>query len=165
MAGVSTLLAVGGSIAGTLVQRQGTLAQAKAQEMQHRFQEAQYKRQATEARAVASQKAAQRDRDMRLAISDQLAAAAATGGASDPSVLRLFGDMEAQGQKNVQTELATGENQAQTYDYAARAQDFSARNAKQAGKIAAGTDLLSGATSLFSRFGRRQPMTTSYMYG
>lgn len=162
MADVGTILAVAGTALGAV----GALQQGKAQATAHKFQQAQYERQAQEARSIATQRAAERRRQQRLLESNQLARAASVGGAADPSVESIIAQTAATGERNVQTELALGENRAQGYDLAAEAEVSSAKSAKSAGVIEAFSTLVSGGSSLFSTFGERdRPAMSSYFYG
>jgi len=162
MAGIGTIM----TIASTAMGAVGTLAEMSSKAAQHKIQQQQLERQATEARAIGTQKAAERKREANLLFSNQIARAAASGGASDPSVVKLFGDTAAEGERNVQTELALAENTAQNYDYAAQAEAYSAKSAKTAGLVGFASSILGGGSSLYTKFGQRSTtQQSSYMYG
>lgn len=171
MAGVGTIL----TVASTAMAAASTLAESGAQQNKHEFQKLQYEKQAQEVRAIGSQKIAARKREMDLLTSNQMARAAASGGASDASVENMFGNTAADGAMNMATEYANAENKAQTYDYAAKAEALSAKSAKKAGTLklvtsalSGATSVLSGATSLYGKFGAKSSMNTqrsNHLYG
>jgi len=143
----------------------GTLAQMGAQQAQSKFQQQQLEKQEQEARAIGTQRARERRREANLAQSAQIARAASVGGAGDPSVTSIVAETEATGARNIATELAMGENRAQNFALAAEAEKAQAKSAKLAGFIGVGTDILSGATSLFDRFNKPQQPSTGFLYG
>lgn len=163
MASIGTILSVAGTALGVV----GQIQQSKATAAQHKFQKAQYERQAQEARSVATRRAAERRRQQRLLESKQLARAASVGGAGDPSVESIIAQTAATGERNVQTELALGENRAQGFDLAAESEASSAKNARTAGLIGAFSTIVEGGSSLFSTYGsKKRPATSpSYFYG
>lgn len=161
MAGIGMITSIAGTALGAL----GTLAQMGAAQAQSEFQQAQLKKQEQEARAIGTQRARERRREQRLAESAQIARAASVGGAGDPSVTTILAETAATGERNVQTEIALGENRAQNFALARAAEKASAKSARIAGLIGVGTDLLSSASSLAGRFGKPRQPTTGFLYG
>lgn len=163
MAALGTIL----TIASTAVSAVGTLASGAAAKATAEFEAKQREQQADEARAVSQRAALERRREARLLQSQQLARAAAVGGASDPSVIDIFADTAERGELAFQTEIYKGETQARGLETAADVARFEGRQAQRAALIGAGTDILSGATTLYTQFGqrRRQAALDRIAYG
>lgn len=134
-----------GSILGGVSAKQQADAQAAA-----------LQRQADAERAQGSQEAAQKYADQKTLMGNEIAAAAASGGgASDPTILDIYGDTAAKGYQQRQTIVANSEN-------VARGDEESAANAKASGKSAliggfidAGSSLLSGASKAYTNYGSK----------
>lgn len=118
-----------------------------------KFEAAQLERQANERKAVSQRQAMEYDRQGRLQMSRALAVAAASGGgASDPTVMDVMGDIAGETNYLKMTALYEGEEQAKTLGMAAGLRRQEGDLAKEAGKIGAASSILSGATSMYSRF-------------
>lgn len=171
MSGLETIALIAG-LAGTAVSAAGTLAAGAAAQESAEFEAKQREQQAKEARAIAQREGLERRREQRLIMSQQLARAAATGGASDPSVLDVFADTAEQGELNVQTEIYKGESRAKGLETAAEVRRFEGRQARQASFIEAGAGLLGGISTLYTRFGSsprdkispQQPRDSGFYY-
>ena len=146
-----------GSIAGGIAASNASEAQAKAAE-----------RQASEERAASQREAVQRSKEARLVMSRQQAVAGASGaGATDPTVLKLMGDVAGQGYNNSQAALYEGESRGRALEDQAAISRMQGRQARLAGFIGAGTSILSGFSGFSNSgsFKRRIPSTTQkYLY-
>ena len=140
---IGTGLSAVGSIAAGNAQNEALQAQAAAEE-----------RKGNEARAATQREAIQRAKEARLALSRQQAVASASGaGATDPTVLKLMGDVGKQGQYNVASTLYEGEAiQAGMQDQAAISR-MRGRQARLAGFIGAGTTMLNGLSGFADTWG------------
>lgn len=145
---IGALLALGGTALGTVGAIQQSQTQSAAMEADARAQE----RAANEQRAAATREAAARAREARALLSRQQAVAAKSGGgATDPTVLKLMGDVAAEGA--YQTAAANYEGEARAaglLDQAAISR-MQSRQARMAGYINAGSTLLSGLSD-WSKF-------------
>lgn len=179
----STIIGTVGQISAGNAQADAAQAAANAQAASYRYQaklsqrEAQQMEQkAGQERAVSQRAAMEERRAGRLLRSRSGAIAAASGaGALDPTVVNLLGDISAEEETQALTALYTGEERArgleygakltraggQGYRYAAqRAQDvggLEARAYRTRGLYGAGTTLLEGASSLFSKYAEAYP--------
>lgn len=174
MSGIETIIAIGSAVsglAGTALSAAGSIAAGQSEQARAEFEAKQREQQAQQARAVSQREALERRREQQLLQSRQLAAAAAAGGASDPSVIDIFADTAAQGELNVQREIATGEERARGLELGADVARFEGRRAQQAATISAGSQILGGVSNLYTRFGEdlfkknRQPTQIGYYYG
>lgn len=172
MAGLGTIALITG-VLGTAVSAAGTLAGGQQASAAAEFEAKQREQQAMEARAISGREALERRKEQRLLASQVQAQAAKTGGGSDPSILTIFQDIAETGELNVQTELYKGEQRARGFEAAADVARFEGRRAKTASYIGAGSGLLSGASTLYTRHGlaSRQSVlpkpasTEQYTYG
>lgn len=101
-------------------------------------------------------------------MSRQQAVASASGaGATDPTVLKLMGDVAGQGYNNSQAALYEGESRGRALEDQAAISRMQGRQARLAGFIGAGTSILSGFSGFSNAggFKRRIPSTTpKYRY-
>lgn len=142
MAG-STLLSAGGTIAG-----------ANAQAGQLRSEATQLDAMAGTDRASSQRTAAEQKRQARIIQSRALAVAAASGGgASDPTVINILSRLEGEGEYRSLVALYEGEESARSKEAQAIARRKEAKNVKRAGYISAASTVLSGASTMYSRFG------------
>ena len=159
-------LMVGGTILQAVGQRNAGIAAKQEADAQAQFQEnvadsqsKQLKQKAGQERAVAQQRAIAKRKESTLAQSRATAVAAASGGgAFDPTVVGILGDLEAEGDYNVLAALYEGDTVAQDLEYDADLKVMSAgysgellrtagKNEKKAGQLAAFSTILSGAGS------------------
>ncbi len=110
---------------------------------------AELKRRADARRAVGTREAAEEARNAKLAYSRALAVAAASGaGVDDPTVVKLFADLQAEGDYRVLSRLYTAEEEAQGEDFASEVALREGRARKKLSRYAmAGT-----AATFFDRF-------------
>ncbi len=159
MAGIAAMgLAIGavGGIIGGIQAKQAADAEAVQMESM-----------ATEARAVGQYNALEKRREQELVESAALAQAASQGGASDPSVLDIFGDIAEQGERNFAMETFKGETQARGLEFGAEMKKFEGKQALIAGFTGAGGTLASGGSNLYQQFGQigSQATSSGYAYG
>lgn len=137
----STVLSVGSTVMGYFSQRNAGIA-AK-QEADYRA--AQLDQRAGQERATAQRQAMIERRRGALAKSRaQALAAAGGGGALDPSVADIMGDLEGESELNALNALYVGEERARDDESAAVLERYSGQQKKKAGYLAARTTALSG---------------------
>ena len=101
-------------------------------------------------RAVSHREAAEERRDAEFAYSRALAVAAASGaGVSDPTVVKIFADLQAEGDYRVLSRLFVGEDEAQGIEYSAEAARREGKARKRAHRLTA----LSTAIDFASAYG------------
>lgn len=89
-------------------------------------------------RAVGHREAAEEQRNAELAYSRALAVAAASGGGvSDPGVVKLFADLQAEGDFRVLSRLFVAEDEAQGIEYRSEVAKREGRARRRAGQYAA----------------------------
>lgn len=148
-----------GSILSANAAKQDAASQAAALETQAK----QSDRAAMEQRAQASQEAAQKYTDQRELLSDQQAIAAASGGgASDPTILDLAGDLAGYGYQQRGIIRANGETQARGLEDDGRARRREAKSALRAGQTNARASILSGVTSAAKNYGDFMQKSSGY---
>ena len=157
------IAAIAATVASTAVAAQTARNQGKSAQ-------AQLDAEAKEIESQAQRAALERRKEGALLESRQRAVAAAQGGASDPSIIRLFGETAAETEKAAATELTAGRAGAQGARYRGQV-------ARAQGSASATGSLLSGAGSLasskavksaFDRFGGSggdSSNQNSYRYG
>lgn len=139
----------------------GTLASARAQEQAGaaQQQEANYvaqeqRTQAQQQQAASQRVAQQQDMQTQLVQSKVMAGAAASGAtATDPSVVTNAATIAGQGRLKTLTDLYQGDSQAYALNNQANLQTYQGTLDRQAGQTQATGTLVSGASSLFSRYG------------
>lgn len=156
------------STVGTIVSANDAASAARAEGKQAQkvgdWQAAQLRQQAGQERAASQRQAEEERRAGRLAVSTARARAAASGGgAQDPTVLKIYGDLAAEGETNALTALWEGEEAAKglemqaagaQYEGAAanEASKFTSRAYRRAGYISAAGNLLSGGADFYSKY-------------
>lgn len=137
------------SAAGTIVSTLGAISSGNAQQKAANYQAAQMDQQAGQERASAQRQAFEQRRKATLAGSRVTALAGASGaGVADPSVVDIMGDIQTQGEYNALSAMYTGEERARGYQMGADAKRFEGAEAKKAGYISAGGNLLSGVGNI-----------------
>lgn len=145
MTGLETVL----GIAGTIVSAVGSIAAGQAQADAANAQAAAQERRAGEERAAAQRQAAAKAKEARLVMSRQQALAAASGGgAGDPTVMNLMGQVAATGDFNARSALYEGEARGRGLEDQAAIERMQAKQAKLAGFINAGSTILGGLSSV-----------------
>lgn len=106
-------------------------------------------------RADAEMQAAQVQRENVLRLGAIRAAQGASGGAAgEGSVLDVLGDVAAQGELERQFVLYQGEQRARGFTNTAQLDRYSGQQARSAGYLRAGTELLSGGARAYSSYTR-----------
>lgn len=159
MAGLETIGLIGTALsaAGAIVGGISASNQAKAQAVLAEMQ-------AKEQRAAAHREVIRRGKEAQLIQSRQQAIAASTGGgAKDPTVLDLMGDVEAEGSYQKATAMYEGESRARGLEAQASMARMQARQALFSGFIGAGTSILSGFSG-FEQY-RTPPASSGSLWG
>lgn len=149
-------------LAGGLASGAGTLGSASAQRQAGAAQQqalnykaAQEDQQATQAIAASQQQMFDQQRKTALTRSTLVARAAADGGsASDATVTSLDQDIAGRGELLALQNLWQGQDKATGLQAQANADRYSGIMAKQGADMSANGTLLSGAGSMFDRFGK-----------
>lgn len=109
---------------------------------------------ANNALGVASENAFQQTQATKYALSNaQAAAAAGGGGATDPTVNTVMNTIAGQGKYRSMIDMYNGQSKAQADRSAGTAAMFGGQQAARAGNMKAGSDLFSGGSSLFDKYG------------
>lgn len=142
------------SAVGTGISVLGTIQAGREAKAQAEYQAKVQEQQADEAYASAQRDATEKYRKGRIMLGDQRAAIAGSGGdLTDPSVLDIMGDTEAEIDLAARTDIYKGEQQARGLNDAAINSRISGKNAQKASYISAAGSLFSGVSSMYSRFG------------
>lgn len=105
------------------------------------------------AQAEAQQQAIQERKKANYAESRALAVAASSGaGVKTPTVQNILGDLHEQGDYNVLSTLFSGDSEAEAYNLSATATRNEGRAAKRASYLNAGSTILQGVSSFYSRY-------------
>lgn len=140
--------------AGTIMSSAGAYTEGRDAETIAKMQAAEMRVRAKQALAVGSREAAAQDRETALAISRaQAVAAASGGGAVDPTVLKIIGDIAARGSENVQMELYNAGEEARGLRNQAAMTAYEGKQARKAGTIRAATTLMSGVGKIADKWG------------
>jgi hypothetical protein len=161
MAGLFSLIGTAVSAAGTIAGGAAAKSAAQAQAQMNEFRAQQAQVAAGQARAGGQRDALERRRDGALAQSKlQAQAAASGGGASDPTIIGLGESIAGRSKLGALTEMFKGESKARglldqaTLDRMAAAAALAEGEARQTHSyFSAGSSLLSGFGSAFSRYG------------
>lgn len=154
LATIATIVSVGSSIASGLGQMQaGKAAKANAN-----FQAAQLEQQAGQEVASAQRVAIEERRRAGIAMSNaQAASAASGGGASDPTVLKITGDIAKQGEYNALSALFEGEEKARGLRLGATTSRMEGKQAAKAGKTAGFSTIIGGLGSAGMAYAKYNP--------
>ena len=141
------------SVGGSLLAAGGQVSSSNAQAGQLRDEAVQLEQMAGQDRASSQFAGAEQRRQARLLQSRALAVAAAQGGASDPTVVNIIADLEAEGEIRALSALFEGEEQARSREMQARARRKEAKNVKKAGLISAAGSVLQAGSTLYQKYG------------
>lgn len=127
------------STVGTIVSANSAASVARAEGKQARqigeWQAAQLKQQAGQERASAQRQAIEERRKATLAVSRARAISAGSGGsATDPTVMKIYGDLASEGESNALTALWEGEESARGLEAQAGASLYEGAAAYQGSK-------------------------------
>lgn len=138
---------------GSAMSAYGRYTAGKQAKRAKRFEAQQMQQNAQQLRAASQREALEIDRQSRLAMSRALAVAAASGGgASDPTVLNLMGDLAQEGQYRRMVALYEGEQAAGKQEMGADISYWEGNQALKAGKLEAVGTMLEGGSSLYSKY-------------
>lgn len=155
---MATMIPIALSVAGTVFQAVGQIQAGQSQQAAYNY-EAQIARTNADQALAASQRAAiQRQREGTLAIETaQARAAGSGGGATDPTVLNIEGNLRKQGTYNALTELYSGSEQARGLQQEASTDVYKGDLASSAGYRSAFGTAISGVDTLYSNYGGGGP--------
>ena len=143
-----------GTIAGTMMQYRGARDAARAAERAGQYEAVQYEQNAGQAQAAAQRAAAEERRKSRFAQSRALALAAASGGASDPTIVDIVADLAAEGTYRGLMDIYEGEDRARQMRMAAGAARCGGAVKAHAYREQANSSLLRGGMSLFTKYAK-----------
>ncbi|MGE8105149.1 hypothetical protein ACQKP1_15830 [Allorhizobium sp. NPDC080224] len=155
LAPVLTAVSAIATVGGTILSVAGAMEQGREEKARFEYQKKVNEQQADEAQAASQREAIARNREGRLLMSQQRAALAGSGGnLTDPSVIDLMDDTKEQVTLASQTDLYKGEQQARGYNDAAKVAGYDAGAAMRKARLNAMSNLFSGVSSMFDRFGQ-----------
>lgn len=141
------------SVGSTIVSGFGSYQAGKAQEASLQSQADQEKVKANQEAAAGEEQMAVENRNTELAMSKVTADAAAGGGALDPSVVHLLGDLQTQGKENEYNTLYNSQNKANADTDQATMDRFQASQDSKAGTIGAVASVFkAGSQSMFDKY-------------
>jgi hypothetical protein len=145
----ATVLSIGGSVLSGLGQMQaGKAANANA-----KFQAAQMEQQAGQERASSQRQAIAERRQANIMQSNaQASAAASGGGATDPTVLNITGNLAKEGEYNALSALFAGEERARGQELQATSTRMQGKQAKKQGMISGISTIIGGSASAYSKY-------------
>lgn len=141
-------LSAAAGLASTAVTAMTATAQADAQAKASRAQQQWAERQALEEQAAGQRAAAEESRKAKLAQSRLMAVAGASGsGASDPTIMDLWGDIAQEGMVNAGVTQAMARQRADSINYQAALDRWTADANKRIAKVGAIGTILGGLGS------------------
>lgn len=151
-------IAMAAAAAGTVLSMIGQIQAGNAANKAAKLEADQMDVNAGQQRAVAQRQAINDRHAGRLAESSlQARAAASGGGASDPTVVGLAENIDAQSEYNALTSLYSGEEKARGLEGEAEMRRYEGRQAKKAATIGAISSVLSSAGSMGMKYGGSGP--------
>lgn len=152
--GTIAQLALGGlSIAGTLKSSAAASAEGEAQQQEANYVAAQQRQEANDAAASGERAMISQEKQTAVNESNAIAASGASGtsgSVNDNTNLDLIAD---EGKYRALTAMYQGEAKSQGLNSQAAASDYQGNIARNAGDTKSITSLISGTTSLFSKYG------------
>lgn len=144
----------------------GTLMQGASAKGAGRSEALQLEQQAGQDRASSQRAAEEPRRAARYMRSRVQALAAGSGaGATDPTVVNLENDIDAEGEYAALTAMYEGEDQARGKEFGAAVARKQGSSAATASYLKAGSTLLSGASSWYDKYGGGGPSGTDRAMG
>jgi len=141
--------------AGTALSAYGKYRGGRSAKARAKFEAKQMEANANKALSVSQREAQEIDREGRIQASRALAVAAASGGgASDPTVMNIMGDLAGVTDYLKSVALYEGKERASDLRLGAEVRREEGDLAMTAGKLGATSTALSGASSMYSRFGK-----------
>lgn len=146
--------ALGLMAAGTALDAYGKYRAGDSAKKARKFEAAQMDRLANRAVASSQRDAQEVERQGQLQMSRALAVSAASGGgASDPTVMDIIGDLAGDTDYRKMVALYEGKTRADELRLGAETRRMAGDVAKDAGKFSAFGTALSGATSMYANYG------------
>lgn len=146
-------LAIVAAVGGTALQTIGQIQAGNAAAKAANFEAKQMQIQAGQERATAQRTAAEEKRKARIVQSNLVARAAASGGgAFDPSVIDLSGDLAEEGLYRSNSALYAGEERARSLETGASLKRFEGQQARKASYFKAASTALTSGSSLYDRY-------------
>jgi len=143
------------SVAGTIASGNAQAKAGRAQQQAAEYAAQQMRVQAGQERAAAQRTAMEQRREADKVRSRGLALAAASGGgASDPSVVNLLGDIDQEGTYRALTAMFEGEEKALGLETGAQARSFEGEQAAFAGRIAKKASRTQALSTVLSSAGK-----------
>jgi hypothetical protein len=143
------------SASSTIAQGNAAAAQAQAQQQALEYQAKQKEVQAGQERAASQRNAQVRRKEAELAASRGLAVSAASGGgALDPTVVNILGDIEGEGEYQALMEMYGGEQRARNLESGAALNQYEGQMAYAAGQAAKKNSRISAAGQFMSTAGQ-----------
>jgi hypothetical protein len=143
-------------IGSTVLSAGGQYRAGKTEDKRAKIEARQMEAQAKEEFAASQRAGFEQERQGALKASRMLALAAASGGgASDPTIVNLMANLAGETQYRKSVELYEGGERAKDLRYQGQVRRYEGKEAKRAGKLGAFTTLLSGGTSLYSKYGMK----------
>lgn len=131
---------------GSLLKAYGQVRQGRAAKKAAYFEAKQMERQAFAAEAEGQAQAAIDRREGRYAVSRARAVAAGSGaGVSDPTVVNLMADLEAESEYNALSALYSGKSEAMNLRLGARSRRKEGKAARTAAYLGAASTIFEGA--------------------
>lgn len=162
-----TVISTLATVAGTAVAARGTIAEGKAAQVAANYEAQQLDIKGKEEQAAAQREAEQLRRQKNLALSKVTARSAASGfSATDPSTLAISDEIEKYGTVQEQMAMHGGTSRRAGLEAQATAARFEGRQARKASRYKAAGTILSGVSTLASRFNPpKQTSAGSGRYG
>lgn len=166
-----TMAMVASTVLGTvgkLKEGDAAMKSGRRRQMAAEYQAEQLERNAGQEIAASQRTAIEDRRNATLAQSRALAVAAASGGGSDPTVVNLIARLAGEGTYRAMSSLYGGQERARSMRDQAAATRYSgevamddARTARSAARFGAMTTAMTGAASMYSRFGKQTDPATN----
>lgn len=150
---MAQMIPIGLAVAGSALAAGGTILGANAEAKQLKGEAIQLEAQAGSTRATSQRQAMDERRQARLASSRALALSAASGGASDPTVVNILANLEGEGEYRALTALYNGEEEARGLEFEATNRRKESKNTKRAGYIGAASTMLKAGAGMYEKYG------------
>jgi len=149
-------------VTGSLLSAYGQASQGALAEQVGRYTAASKRQEANQAIGESQLSAEEAQRQSDYVASRALAVAAASGGgASDPTVVNILSRIAGEGAYRKSVALYEGQSKAQALRSEANIAEAGGTAEKRGRYIGAASTLMSGGSSLYSRFGRNPNSTTN----
>lgn len=152
-------LSTGMGIGSSILDSRSRRAHGRLMRQSAEFEAGQLEVNAGQEMAMAQRRAMEERRRADLVSSRALALSAASGGATDPSVLDIIGNIEGEGAYRALTSIYEGEERARQFRTAAAARRWEGAAAENASRGNMFGTLLRGGATLLSKYGGNGPPT------